>query len=116
MSRRNNSQLRNTDRLCLNQRPCPRLQRFLHDEIHRPSQAVFQPELEAHILGQSWCFTELHQEIHIAFRSGFAPGRRSKKREGEDAEALLQFLPVRGKEIDHLVAVHSLSSSLTPPL
>src|ERR1043165_620843 len=98
MSRRKSSQLRDTDLLCLDDRLCPRLQRLLHDEVHRPPQAILQPELEAHVLAETWRFTELHEEIHIAFRSGLTSSRRSKKREGEDAEALLQLLPVGGKE------------------
>ena len=79
---------------------------FSFDEIHRPTEVVLQPELDAHVLGQAGCFPELDQDVYVAFRRGFIAGRRSKEIEGADAEAFLQLLPVRGQEADHLVTLH----------
>src|SRR6185295_19857640 len=101
MSRRNNSQLRDTDRLCLDQRLGPSLQRRLHHEVHLTPQMFFEPELEAHILAQARRLTKLDQDVHVTLRSGFIPGHGSKQCEGADTEFLLHLTPVRGKETDN---------------
>src|SRR5215213_3433268 len=112
MSRRKNSKLRDTDRLGLNQRLRPGLQRRLHDQIYRPIQMVFEPEFEAHVLGQARRFPKLDQNVDVAFRSGFIPGHGAKEGEGADAEPILELLPVGGEEFEHLVAFHGFAALL----
>src|SRR5689334_2706397 len=94
MSRRNSSQLRDTNRLCLDHRLCPGLERAFHDEVHLAPEAVLEPELDAHVLGQARCLAELDQDVDIALRPGFVAGYGAKEGEGLDSEALFQLLPV----------------------
>src|SRR5215213_8338564 len=94
MSRRNNSQLRDTYGLCLDHRLRPWLERALHHKVHRPPQTVFEPELEAHVLGQARRLAEFDQDVYVAFRSGFVTCHGSEEGQGRNAKALFQLLPV----------------------
>src|SRR5713226_10096204 len=91
MSRKNSSQLRDTDRLGFDDRPRPILEGAFHDQVHAPPQLLLEAPLQAHVLRQPWRLAKLDQHVDVAVGTRLVPRNGAEQSQRGDSELPFQF-------------------------